>query len=66
MQVPQQNNDYDCGPFLLHYIELFIKQAPQVFNLESNQLFPKNVSEIQFFYEIPLNRLNSVQETTKN
>ncbi|XP_058746355.1 probable ubiquitin-like-specific protease 2B [Vicia villosa] len=30
--VPQQENSYDCGIFLLHYIELFLTEAPFNFN----------------------------------
>ncbi|CAM6110441.1 unnamed protein product [Calypogeia fissa] len=31
--VPQQENESDCGLFLLHYIERFIKEAPSSFKL---------------------------------
>ncbi|CAN6829727.1 unnamed protein product [Brassica oleracea] len=31
-QVPQQENSYDCGLFLLHYLELFLAEAPQNFS----------------------------------
>lgn len=27
-QVPQQKNDYDCGLFVLYFIERFIEEAP--------------------------------------
>ncbi|KAL0744934.1 hypothetical protein Bca101_101039 [Brassica carinata] len=30
--VPQQENSYDCGLFLLHYLELFLAEAPQNFS----------------------------------
>ena len=30
-QVPQQKNEYDCGLFVLFYMERFIKQAPERF-----------------------------------
>ncbi|KAI5435508.1 hypothetical protein KIW84_022073 [Lathyrus oleraceus] len=30
--VPQQKNSYDCGIFLLHYLELFLAEAPFNFN----------------------------------
>lgn len=28
-QVPQQKNDFDCGPFVLFFIQRFIEEAPQ-------------------------------------
>jgi len=31
-QVPQQKNSFDCGLFLLHYLELFLAQVPFDFN----------------------------------
>ncbi|KAG0615942.1 hypothetical protein M758_5G078200 [Ceratodon purpureus] len=31
LKIPQQGNNYDCGLFLLHYVELFLKQAPSVY-----------------------------------
>ncbi|CAH1426158.1 unnamed protein product [Lactuca virosa] len=36
LEVPQQQNSYDCGLFMLHYMELFMKQAPSSFNPLSN------------------------------
>ncbi|GKC27744.1 probable ubiquitin-like-specific protease 2B isoform X2, partial [Tanacetum coccineum] len=30
--LPQQPNSFDCGIFLLHYVELFLEQAPVNFN----------------------------------
>ncbi|KAI3525543.1 hypothetical protein L1887_04402 [Cichorium endivia] len=36
LEVPQQQNSYDCGLFMLHYMELFMKQAPIDFNPLSN------------------------------
>ncbi|KAF5786732.1 putative Ulp1 peptidase [Helianthus annuus] len=32
LEVPQQENSYDCGLFMLHYMELFVKQASNNFN----------------------------------
>ena len=34
-KVPQQDNQYDCGIFLLHYVELFLKVAPTSFSLKN-------------------------------
>lgn len=33
LEVPQQNNLYDCGLFLLHYVEMFLREAPTTFSL---------------------------------
>nr|XP_016464924.1 PREDICTED: probable ubiquitin-like-specific protease 2A [Nicotiana tabacum] len=33
LKLPQQENSFDCGLFLLHYVELFLEQAPVNFNL---------------------------------
>lgn len=32
LEVPQQQNSYDCALFMLHYMELFVKQPPIDFN----------------------------------
>ncbi|KAH1110599.1 hypothetical protein GYH30_009434 [Glycine max] len=32
LALPQQENSYDCGLFLLHYLELFLVEAPLNFN----------------------------------
>ncbi|XP_028212007.1 probable disease resistance protein At4g27220 isoform X2 [Glycine soja] len=32
LELPQQQNAYDCGIFLLHYVERFLEQAPINFN----------------------------------
>ncbi|XP_058786266.1 probable ubiquitin-like-specific protease 2B isoform X2 [Vicia villosa] len=32
LTLPQQDNSYDCGLFLLHYLELFLAEAPLTFN----------------------------------
>ncbi|XP_058101281.1 uncharacterized protein LOC131245687 [Magnolia sinica] len=31
-KLPQQENPFDCGLFLLHYVELFLKEAPVNFS----------------------------------
>lgn len=33
LEVPQQNNYHDCGLFLLHYVEMFLRQVPTTFSL---------------------------------
>ncbi|XVF36594.1 hypothetical protein REPUB_Repub19eG0070700 [Reevesia pubescens] len=32
LELPQQENSFDCGLFLLHYLELFLAEAPLNFN----------------------------------
>ncbi|KAK4274172.1 hypothetical protein QN277_017442 [Acacia crassicarpa] len=32
LTLPQQENSYDCGLFLLHYLELFLAEIPENFN----------------------------------
>ncbi|XP_047341018.1 probable ubiquitin-like-specific protease 2B isoform X2 [Impatiens glandulifera] len=32
LEVPQQQNSFDCGLFLLHYAECFVDDAPDSFN----------------------------------
>ncbi|XP_028802157.1 probable ubiquitin-like-specific protease 2B [Neltuma alba] len=32
LALPQQENSYDCGLFLLHYLELFLAEIPENFN----------------------------------
>ncbi|KAL1215843.1 putative ubiquitin-like-specific protease 2A [Cardamine amara subsp. amara] len=32
LELPQQENSFDCGLFLLHYLDLFVAQAPAEFN----------------------------------
>lgn len=32
LELPQQQNSFDCGLFLLHYVELFLEQSPPHFN----------------------------------
>ena len=34
-KVPQQDNQHDCGIYLLHYVEVFLKVAPMRFNMRS-------------------------------
>ncbi|KAK8705542.1 hypothetical protein V6N13_049142 [Hibiscus sabdariffa] len=32
LELPQQENSFDCGLFVLHYLELFLAEAPPNFN----------------------------------
>ncbi|GJM97185.1 hypothetical protein PR202_ga14092 [Eleusine coracana subsp. coracana] len=32
LELPQQDNSFDCGLFLLHYVELFLMDVPSNFN----------------------------------
>lgn len=39
LELPQQENSYDCGIFLLHYAELFLEHAPACLNpFKKNEL----------------------------
>ncbi|KAL7261094.1 hypothetical protein ACSBR1_006691 [Camellia fascicularis] len=40
--VPQQRNDYDCGPFVLFFMERFIDEAPQRLKKQDLAMFGKN------------------------
>ncbi|KAK1420010.1 hypothetical protein QVD17_29509 [Tagetes erecta] len=41
VQVPQQRNAYDCGLFVLHYMERFIKEAPERLSEKDLSMFGK-------------------------
>ncbi|KAL1192066.1 Ubiquitin-like-specific protease 1D [Cardamine amara subsp. amara] len=41
IQVPQQKNDFDCGPFVLFFIERFIEEAPQRLKRKDLRMFDK-------------------------
>eukprot|EP01018_Ginkgo_biloba_P015078 Gb_04525 [translate_table: standard] len=48
LEVPQQNNFCDCGLFLLHYVEMFLSEAPAEFNLLQLQDSPKFLTKDWF------------------
>ncbi|KAL3619599.1 hypothetical protein CASFOL_034511 [Castilleja foliolosa] len=33
LELPQQQNSYDCGLFLLHYVEIFLEEVPANFSI---------------------------------
>lgn len=39
IQVPQQENDYDCGLFVLYFMERFIKDAPPRLRMSDLHMF---------------------------
>ncbi|KAJ4830034.1 Ubiquitin-like-specific protease 1C [Turnera subulata] len=41
LQVPQQKNDYDCGLFVLYFMERFIEEAPQRLKKRDLEMFGK-------------------------
>jgi hypothetical protein len=44
LQLPQQDNSFDCGLFLLHYVELFLMDVPSNFNPLKIDVFSSFVS----------------------
>uniref|UniRef100_A0A0E0MPE9 Ubiquitin-like protease family profile domain-containing protein n=1 Tax=Oryza punctata TaxID=4537 RepID=A0A0E0MPE9_ORYPU len=42
VQVPQQKNEYDCGIFMLYYIERFIRKAPERFTRDNLSMFSRS------------------------
>lgn len=41
VEVPQQQNDYDCGLFVLYYMQRFIQEAPERFRKKDYSMFGK-------------------------
>lgn len=41
IEVPQQENDYDCGLFVLYYMQRFIQEAPERFQKKDYSMFGK-------------------------
>ncbi|CAN6865695.1 unnamed protein product [Brassica oleracea] len=41
IKVPQQKNDFDCGPFVLFFIQRFIEEAPQRLKRKDLGMFDK-------------------------
>ncbi|KAA3486042.1 putative ubiquitin-like-specific protease 2A isoform X2 [Gossypium australe] len=41
-KVPQQRNGKECGNFVLYFINLFVKNAPENFNIDDYPYFMKN------------------------
>ncbi|XP_028215735.1 probable disease resistance protein At4g27220 [Glycine soja] len=46
LELPQQQNAYDCGIFLLHYLERFLEQAPINFNRSL-------ISKFSYWFPLP-------------
>uniref|UniRef100_J3NEU0 Ubiquitin-like protease family profile domain-containing protein n=1 Tax=Oryza brachyantha TaxID=4533 RepID=J3NEU0_ORYBR len=68
VQVPQQRNEYDCGIFMLYYIERFIREAPERFTRDNLGMFsrswfePEDASELrQRIRELLLEELESAR-----
>ncbi|CAN6329795.1 unnamed protein product [Urochloa humidicola] len=53
VKVPQQYNGYDCGIFMLYYIERFIRDAPERFTIDKLEMFncswfkPEDASDLR-------------------
>lgn len=52
IQLPQQQNSFDCGLFLLHYVELFLKEALSNFNPLKKKQVSNFVSGLISFLEL--------------
>ncbi|XAR53023.1 Ulp1 peptidase [Bertholletia excelsa] len=48
LEVPQQENCFDCGLFLLHYVELFLDHAPVDLSPFKNAVFSNFLNEHWF------------------
>ncbi|XP_071677588.1 uncharacterized protein [Lolium perenne] len=48
LELPQQDNSFDCGLFLLHYVELFLMDAPSSFNPLKIDVFSTFLSDDWF------------------
>ncbi|XP_040379818.1 uncharacterized protein LOC102699959 [Oryza brachyantha] len=48
LELPQQDNSFDCGLFLLHYVELFLMDTPRSFNPLKIDLFSNFLSNDWF------------------
>ncbi|KAM0868645.1 hypothetical protein ACQ4PT_041179 [Festuca glaucescens] len=48
LELPQQDNSFDCGLFLLHYVELFLMDAPSSFNPLKLDVFSTFLSDNWF------------------
>ncbi|XP_062203173.1 probable ubiquitin-like-specific protease 2B [Phragmites australis] len=48
LELPQQDNSFDCGLFLLHYVELFLMDAPSIFNPFKIDVFNNFLSDDWF------------------
>lgn len=52
LELPQQQNSFDCGLFLLHYLELFLKEALSNFNPLKKIQVSNFVSDLISFLEL--------------
>ncbi|XP_025805117.1 ubiquitin-like-specific protease 1D isoform X2 [Panicum hallii] len=68
VQVPQQNNAYDCGIFMLYYIEQFIREAPESwFKPEDASGLRLRIRELlQEAFESACHVLQYIQQTSKS
>ncbi|CAM0883217.1 unnamed protein product [Alopecurus aequalis] len=48
LELPRQDNLFDCGLFLLHYVERFLMDAPSVFNPMKIDVFSSFLSDDWF------------------
>lgn len=56
-QVPQQENDYDCGLFVLFYMQRFIDEAPKRLQKKDLSMVSHNFITVSLCLLIPLEPL---------
>ena len=63
-------NHCDCGSYLLHFVELFLKKAPQYFSLAASEGFPYFVSGLycseSFLVVLPLKQVSEIWKPNKS
>ncbi|KAL1289552.1 hypothetical protein AAHE18_20G067600 [Arachis hypogaea] len=65
LELPQQENCYDCGIFLLHYVECFLSEAPVNFNPFKTTKISNFMSPCRGGFLSPIEETGeSVEETT--
>jgi hypothetical protein len=48
--VPQQQNDYDCGLFVLYYMQRFIQEAPERFRKKDYSMVSQHCAVSLFLF----------------
>lgn len=48
--MPQQQNDYDCGLFVLYYMQRFIQEAPERFRKKDYSMVSQHCAVSLFLF----------------